>query len=97
MTSQEQPILARKVVVDANLSVFLQEVADAVRDGWSIDPVNPGNIYGYLYEVHLLKDESLIDTKPTRADIAAGARSAKAKKAAEQAATAQSEQVEQTA
>lgn len=90
MTEETKPVMARKVVVDANLTVFLQLLAEAVKDGWEIDPQFPGDLYGYLYEVHLLKDDSLIDKSPTRADILANARSAKKLKAqAEESAPAE--------
>jgi hypothetical protein len=81
LTEETKPILAQKIVIDANLSVFLGQFAEALKDGWEVDPSFPGDVYGYLYEVHLLKDESLIDKTPTRADILANARSAKKLKA----------------
>lgn len=79
--TEAQPILARKVVADANLTVYVGQIIELAKDGWSLDPQIPPDQYGYLYEAHFLKDESLIDKTPTRADILANARSAKKVKA----------------
>ena len=81
MTEESKPILAQKILLDANLSVFLSQFADAIKDGWEIAPTFTADQYGYLYEAHLVKDDSLIDKTPTRADILANARSAKKLKA----------------
>lgn len=79
-------VYARKVIQNPNLGVFVQEVAEAAADGWKIDEQNPAGLFGFYHEVHMLKDEALIDKSPTRADLAANARSAKKLKAEAQAA-----------
>ena len=76
-----EPILARKIVADANLTVFVGQLVESAKEGWSLDPTVPADQYGYIYEAHLVMDESLIDKTPTRADILANARSAKKIKA----------------
>jgi hypothetical protein len=86
-TPEAQPILARKIVADANLTIFVGQIIEAAKDGWALDEKIPPDQYGYIYEAHFLKDENLIDKTPTRADILANARSAKKLKAAAPAET----------
>lgn len=81
MSEAPEITYTRKVIVEVNLGVFVQAVADAAVDGWHIDPLTPAGQYGHYYEATVLKDENSIDTSPTRADIAANARSAKKLKA----------------
>lgn len=81
MTEETQPILAQKIIADANLTVFVRLLVEAVQDGWTLDPSLSPDQYGYIYEAHMVKDESKIDKTPTRADILANARSAKKLKA----------------
>lgn len=81
MSEQTTPSLATKIVVDANLEVFVAELLAAAQDGWTLNAAHPVGQYGYLYEAHMVKDTSLIDATPTRADILANARSAKKLKA----------------
>lgn len=81
MTEDTKPILAQKLIADANLTVFVGFVVEAAQDGWSLDPAQAPDQYGYIYEAHMVKDESKIDKTPTRADILANARSAKKLKA----------------
>ena len=79
-------VFETKIIVDANLGVFIAEVVAQARDGWELDPTTVPGMYGFLYEAQMRKDSALIDNSPTRADILANARSAKkikAEKAAE--------------
>lgn len=81
MSETQETVYERRVIQHPNVGVFVAEVVQAVKDGWSIDEQNPAGMYGFHFEVHLLKDEKLIDKSPTRADLAANARSAKKLKA----------------
>lgn len=81
MTEDSKPILAQKIIADANLTVFVKLLLEAAAHGWTLDPALSPDQYGYIYEAHMVKDESLIDKSPTRADILANARSAKKLKA----------------
>lgn len=84
--STENTVYERKIIMEPNLGVFVQQVADLAADGWTIDPKQPAGQFGFYFEAHLLKDEKLIDKSPTRADITANARSAKKVKAEAKAA-----------
>ncbi len=66
-----------KLIRDPNLIVFCRQLVDAAMDGWEVDPANEPALLGWCYEVVMLKDADAIDKTPTRADIAANARSAK--------------------
>ena len=73
---------ARKIIQDANLGVFVNNVVAAVQAGWTIDTQNPASQYGYFYEVHLLMDENLVPVeKQSRAESLGNARAAKKAKA----------------
>lgn len=73
-----------KTIQDPNLIVFINDIVAAVKDGWELDDQNPPGLYGFYYEVQLLKDENLIEPpKPSRAEILANARATKAAKKVE--------------
>jgi hypothetical protein len=73
----------RKIIQDANLGVFVNNVVAAVQAGWTIDDQNPASQYGYIYEVNLLMDENLVPVeKQSRSESLGNARMAKKAKAA---------------
>lgn len=78
----EPVALARKVVQNPNLIVFINEIVEATAQGWKLDEQNPPNLYGYFYETHLLMPENEVpEVKPSRAEILGNARAAKKAKA----------------
>lgn len=81
MSETNKTVFERRVIQHPNVGVFVSEIVAAVKDGWEIDEQNPVGIYGFHFEAHLLKDESLISKKISAADNAANARSAKKLKA----------------
>lgn len=82
-TKQEQNFL------DPNVGAVALEIQKMVRAGWSIDENRPLSLYGYMWEVWFIRnasDEQLAQdaaelAKPSRAEILAKARAAKAEKA----------------
>lgn len=83
---------ATKVIVNPNLQLFIEELIQHVKDGWEVTAQMPPTLVGYWYEVHVERDESIVDEpKLSRAEILANARAAKKAKAEAEAAAAEAE------
>lgn len=82
-------------IVDHNLSSYTAELAKRLMDGWAISKTNPGDVvglYGGTYTVSLYRNADTVKAlkdkaaavqdiaRPSRADILAKAREAKAAK-----------------
>ena len=62
--------MARKIIQEPNLGLFVAQVAEAVKAGWTIDENNPAAQYGFFYEIHLLMPENEVPPTPkSRAEI----------------------------
>lgn len=80
-----------KVVLEYSLEEFIFQIAKQVREGWDFDPNQPPGQYGRMYESHMLREpteaqvqkDAAEAAKPSRAEILAKARAAKAAKAQE--------------
>ena len=80
-----------ETIVEYALGTFVQKIVDKIKQGWDIDPNNPASIYGFHHECGLVRDatnEQLESdaaelAKPSRAEILAKARAAKAAKSSE--------------
>ena len=70
----------KKSLIHSNLTSLIMEAMEEAKNGWEVDTSEPAGMYGWMYEVWLKRDETIVD-KPTRADILANARSAKKIKA----------------
>lgn len=78
-------MMTTKPILSPNLGIFCQTLVDHAKQGWDIDSAHPVDLYGYMYECQMVRDEDILDPppKPTRAEILAKARAARGKKAAE--------------
>lgn len=83
-------MMTTKPILSPNLGIFCQMLVDHAKQGWDIDSSNPVDLYGYMYECQMVRDEDVIDPppKPTQAEILAKARAAKAERKAAEAAAA---------
>lgn len=87
----QTPVLVRKVLAEASLPRFLLLFAEHLKDGWDIDEKQPGDVYGYVYETTVYKDEKDMP-KMSRADSTALARHGRKAKSIERANAEQAEQ-----
>lgn len=77
--------------MDPNAGTVALEVQKMVRDGWSVDEDRPMTLLGFQWEVWFVRDatdaqiasDEAEAAKPSRAEILAKARAAKAEKAKE--------------
>lgn len=69
-----------KSILDPNLGAFVQTVIEHALQGWTIQESNPPSLLGFYYETVMERDEDIVDppAKPSRAEILAKARAAKA-------------------
>jgi hypothetical protein len=80
-----------ETVVAYTLDEFIEGIVEKVKQGWDIDRDKSPILYGFIYECGLVRDATQIQldkdaaelAKPTRAEILAKARAAKAAKATE--------------
>lgn len=72
---------AVKTIIDPNLITFVDQIVDAAKEGWQVDPTNPPMLRGFSYHTVMLMPENEVP-EPTlsRAEILANARAAKAAK-----------------
>lgn len=83
----------RKDIVAHTMEVFVEELVDAIQDGWAISPTCPGDAllgYGTTFTVSLYRDDNTVEKfrklsanveekpKMTRAESLAKARETKA-------------------
>lgn len=83
-----------KLVSSPSLPAFVIECMDHATQGWKVDPERIPAQFGFLHECYLIRDASALQiehdekeaAKPSRAEILAKARAAKAanKKGAQQ-------------
>lgn len=81
-TRQEQNFL------DPNIGTVALKIQEMVRDGWSLDEDRPVTLYGFMWEVWFERDatdaqiekDAAEAAKPSRAEILAKARAAKAER-----------------
>lgn len=78
----------KEVVLCNSLSEFVYRIDEMRQNGWEFDPEMPPVVYGFSYEAGFMRaisdkqhaEEVAELNKPTRADILAKARAAKAAK-----------------
>lgn len=67
-----------------SLPSLVEEVVRLTKDGWELDPNFPADTFGFSYHVGMIRsatpEQLAKDAKPSRAEILANARAAKAEK-----------------